>query len=643
MRSLLTWIVRAGERAPGFWRARAFFLTHLAAARRRRLANTTFVGITGSAGKTTTTLLTAAVLSVAGKVHLSKRNLVDGVVDAVLATQPSDDFSVIELSAYPKGALDQSLSTVKPRIGVVTAIGTDHLRAFPSIEAIAAEKAKVIQKLPPDGVAILNADDPLVAAMADQAPCRVMTYGAADGATVCAQDIRSVWPERLTFTAMYGEQNVVVKSQLCGSHWVSAVLAAMSVGIAVGISLKSAAKAIESVGPHHHRMYPLTSNGITFILDDWKSALWTVPSAIEFMKAAIAPRKFIIFGTISDYKGGSERAYKQTALSGLEVADQVIFVGPMAAFALRARRPENEAKLHTFGTIKGASDFLSSLLRPGDLVLLKGAVKADHLGRIAHNFVEPISCWSMECRRNTRCSTCDELRSSVLSQERWQEDQSRKGIQPSSKLPAELMDLRRPLKVLVGVGNPAIQYQNTPHNVGYQVIDLLAGKLGLNWKSCGNAAFAITALQDSTILLIKPQTFVNKLGPALKALSDAIGFGPEDCTLIQDDLNLPLGKLRIRARGSDGGHKGVRSALMAFQTDEIQRFKIGVAPETKGRAIADYVVKPFSSEAMPIIGEAVRTASDRLLVELQKTPPKPPTAGASSSVAATRTAYRTPT
>jgi aminoacyl-tRNA hydrolase len=396
---------------------------------------------------------------------------------------------------------------------------------------------------------------------------------------------------------MYGEQNVVVKSQLCGSHWVSAVLAAMSVGIAVGISLKSAAKAIESVGPHHHRMYPLTSNGITFILDDWKSALWTVPSAIEFMKAAIAPRKFIIFGTISDYKGGSERAYKQTALSGLEVADQVIFVGPMAAFALRARRPENEAKLHTFGTIK----------------------------------VEPISCWSMECRRNTRCSTCDELRSSVLSQERWQEDQSRKGIQPSSKLPAELMDLRRPLKVLVGVGNPAIQYQNTPHNVGYQVIDLLAGKLGLNWKSCGNAAFAITALQDSTILLIKPQTFVNKLGPALKALSDAIGFGPEDCTLIQDDLNLPLGKLRIRARGSDGGHKGVRSALMAFQTDEIQRFKIGVAPETKGRAIADYVVKPFSSEAMPIIGEAVRTASDRLLVELQKTPPKPPTAGASSA------------
>ena len=82
---------------------------------------------------------------------------------------------------------------------------------------------------------------------------------------------------------------------------------------------------------------------------------------------------------------------------------------------------------------------------------------------------------------------------------------------------------------------------------------------------------------------------------------------------------------------------------MAFQTDEIPRFKIGVAPKTEGQAIADYVVKPFSSEAIPIIGEAVRTASDRLLVELQKVPPKPPKAGASSSAAATRTAYRTPT
>jgi aminoacyl-tRNA hydrolase len=401
---------------------------------------------------------------------------------------------------------------------------------------------------------------------------------------------------------------------------VSAALAALSIGIAAGISLKNAAEAIGLVEPNHHRMYPLAcSNGITFILDDWKSALWTVPSAVEFMKAAEASRKLIIFGTISDYKGGSERAYTKTALSALEVADQVIFVGPMAAFALRAKSRKNDGKLHAFGTIKGASDFLSSLLRPGDLVLLKGAVKADHLGRLAHNFVEPISCWSMKCRKNTRCGTCDELRANVLPHRRG------KGLAPianddqviRNKLPAELLDLKRPLKVLVGIGNPGKQYQDTPHNVGYQVVDMLATEFGLDWRFYGNIALASVTLQDSTVLLVKPQTFVNQLGPALKDLSEAIGFGPSDCILIQDDLNLPLGRLRRRARGSDGGHKGVRSALMAFQTDEIQRFKIGIAPETELQAIPDYVVKPFSPEATSIIESAVRAATDRIMVELQ--------------------------
>jgi UDP-N-acetylmuramoyl-tripeptide--D-alanyl-D-alanine ligase len=620
MRAILSRILRAGERAPGFWRARSFLLAHLAAAHRRRLAGITFVGITGSAGKTTTMLLTAAVLSAAGKVRSSRRNKVDGVVDIVLATRPSDDFSVIELSAYPKGSLDRSLAMVKPGIGVITSIGTDHIRAFHSLEAIAAEKAKVIQSLSSDGVAVLNADDPLVIAMAGRAPCHVITYGEAESATVRAQNVRSTWPERLSFTAIYREERVEVRSQLCGSHWVSAALAALCVGIASGISLKEAAKAIELVEPYHHRMYPLTSSdGITFILDDWKSALWTVPSTLEFMKTAVAPRKFIIFGTLSDCRGSSERAYKHTALSALEVVDQVIFVGPMATSALSAKGPENAGKIHTFGTIKGAAEFLSSLLRQGDLVLLKGAVKGDHLGRLAHHWIEPISCWSMACRRNTRCSSCDELRADVNLKQRQQDALTANDAQVRrSKLPAELLGLKRPFRVLVGIGNPGNQYRNTPHNVGYQVIDMLAKKLGLDWTVHGNAALAFVNLEGNTVLLVKPQSYVNNLGVTLKELSEAIEFEAQDCILIQDDVSLALGKLRGRARGSDGGHKGVRSALMAFQTDEIQRFKIGVAPEAGSQAITDYVVKPFSSEATPIIESAVLSATDRILSELQK-------------------------
>ena len=623
MRAILSRILRAGERAPGFWRARSFLLLHLAAARRRRLTRVTFIGITGSAGKTTTMLLTAAVLSVTGKVRSSRRNRVDGVMDIVLATKPSDDFSVIELSAYPKNSLDHSLAIVRPKIGVITSIGTDHIRAFQSVEAIAAEKAKVIQSLPSDGVAVLNADDPLVFAMARRAPCPVITYGTAESAAVRAENVRSVWPERLSFTAIFQEERVGVRSQLCGAHWVSAALAALGVGIASGIPLKKAAEAIELVEPYHHRMYPLTSSdGINFILDDWKSALWTVPSALEFMKTAIASRKYVIFGTLSDCKGSSERAYKQTALSALEVVDQVIFVGPMATSALSAKGPENADKIHTFATIKGAAEFLSSLLRKGDLVLLKGAVKGDHLGRLAHNWIDPISCWSMACRKNTRCSTCDDLRTNVSLKQRQQDSASNANDAQilRNKLPAKLLDLKHPLKVVVGIGNPGSQYRNTPHNVGYQVIDMLAKKLGLDWTVYGNVALALANLEGNTALLVKPQTFVNKLGVTLKDLSEAIGFEAQDCILIQDDVSLALGKLRGRARGSDGGHKGVRSALVAFQTDEFQRLKIGVAPQTETQAITDYVVKPFSSQALPVIATAVRAATDRVFSELYKVP-----------------------
>jgi hypothetical protein len=302
---VLKQIFQVAERLPGWWRMRSLLLPHAAALNRKRLGNVTFVGITGSAGKTTARTLAMAVLSTAYKVRSTgSDNTFESVMRTVFATKPADDFCVMEFSAAPKGCLDRSLATVRPKIGVVTSIGTDHLKAYHSVEAIAAQKSKVIQCLPADGVAVLNADDPLVIAMADRSPCRVITYGAAGTAVVRAQNIRSDWPERLSFTVVYRGESVEVRSQLYGSHWISAILAAVGVGIAVGIPLTKAARAIESVEPYPGRMYPLTSSdGITFIVDDWKSGLWTMASVFDFMEAARADRKVLIIGTLSDYEG----------------------------------------------------------------------------------------------------------------------------------------------------------------------------------------------------------------------------------------------------------------------------------------------------------------------------------------------------
>src|SRR5690606_26157742 len=146
---------------------RPFVIPRVAALHRKRLENVSFVAITGSAGKTTAKLLATAVLATAGRIRpwAGTMNNSDHIMNVVVATDPSDDFCVVEFSANKPGYLDCSLATVRPRIGVVTAIGTDHLKAFHSIEAIAEEKAKVIACLPKDGTAVLNADDPLVIAM----------------------------------------------------------------------------------------------------------------------------------------------------------------------------------------------------------------------------------------------------------------------------------------------------------------------------------------------------------------------------------------------------------------------------------------------------------------------------------------------
>ena len=159
-------------------------------------------------------------------------------------------------------------------------------------------------------------------------------------------------------------------------------------------------------------------------------------------------------------------------------------------------------------------------------------------------------------------------------------------------------------------------YDNTPHNVGFAVADALREKLAVNWEAWDGALVAFGKLGDSPVLLVKPQNYVNNVGQVLKKLSTSLNFTPGDCILLQDDIHLPLGKLRSRTRGSDGGHKGVSSVLVAFQTDEFRRVKIGVAPAVRPNAWADYLVTPFSPEAAADLAPAIIAAMDRVLAML---------------------------
>lgn len=581
-----------GERRWYLTRIRGALAMPLVALYRPLLRHVVFIGVTGSCGKTTTKELIAGVLGsqFKGEKTPDTDNQPWHIALTVLRVKPSDDFCVHEIGVGKRGQqgiFEEALELIRPQIGVVTNIGTDHISAFGTIEAIAAQKGRLIEALPERGTAVLNADDPRVLAMQARCKARVMSYGLTPEAMVRAEDIHSQWPERLSFTVRYKGQTEVVHTRLCGEHWVSAALATIAVALAMGMSLTSAARALEGIPPFERRMRPETHNdGVTFVCDDVKSPLWSIPAALDFMRQASAPRKIVVIGTISDYTGNSDRTFVAVAKQALAVADRVIFVGPRASKSLRARRHPDDEALQAFSSVDAALEHLSKLLRSGDLVLLKGT-------------------------GGDRFHTLLSARAAPLGRV----DIGAKQVTPAQPIaPARV-------QAVVGLGNPGPEFRHSPHNVGQAVVDHVAAIFNAEWAEGKEAFVARVERAGTAIYLIKPRTFVNTTGPALLRVSRQLGFAPQDCILVHDDLDLPLGSVRARMKGSDGGHNGVRSVLEEFQSTAFRRVKIGVGrPELHGH-VDEHVLAPFSPEQQTIIEKACDEAARRVVPLLGLAPP----------------------
>ncbi len=379
---------------------------------RRGLDHVVFVGVTGSAGKTTTKDLVAAVLArrYNGSKSPGTHNAAHWVSRTVLGVRRDDGFCVLELGASGPGSLDDPIALVRPSIAVITNVGGDHRTAFRTLDATAAEKIKLVAAVPLEGLAVLNADDPRVTSMAGSCRGRVLTYGLTPYASVHAESVTSSWPDRLSFVAIHGEQRVEVHTRFCGVHWTHACLAAITVGVGFGIPLADAAAALADVEPGPGRLSPVEAGGITFLRDEVKASLWSIGPSLEFLRSARAARKVVVIGTISDYGGRASSVYASVARQALEVADEVIFVGPQALRCSAARAHPRGAALHAFLTARKAHKHLSDTLVAGDLVLLKGSQRADHLLRLLLARTRRIACWRTTCRRMTFCDDCLLLR-----------------------------------------------------------------------------------------------------------------------------------------------------------------------------------------------------------------------------------------
>lgn len=570
-----------------------------------------FIGITGSAGKTTTKELLVAILSSNGKGsgNPASLNVLPEVAKTILRVLPSHDFCVAELSEDQPDAMRAQLALLQPSIGIVTVVGYDHLSKYESRDAIATEMAKLIASLPAKGTAVLNADDELVVSMAADCVAKVITYGVTASADLRAEDVSAVWPDRLKMNLVHGGECAPARTQLCGTHWISSVLGAVGGGLAAGLSLKDCANAIASVAPFDGRMQPITTHdGVTFIRDDFKAPLWAIDTCLEFMKAARARRKIVVIGELSDMGSQSKGVqYARVAILAQQLADVTVFVGPSASSVLKAKRPDINNALRVFGNVRDAAEYVNSMTREGDLVLLKGTNKQDHLLRILLARKNDVACWRNDCKRDTFCNQCPDRTKPSGAPSLFQLHTN--GMAAPQVQPTVQWALDSNEQVVVGLGNAEARYIGTPHNIGHELVEQLAASLGLNWVATPEAWIARGSSKGQQVCLIKVRTAINLTGSGLKFLSESMAFSHAQCILVYDDLDTPIGTVRTRLNGSAGGHRGVASILEAFQTDAFRRVKVGVGSEVARSNPVEYVLTAFDAEN--------RTATDLALVAAQ--------------------------
>jgi UDP-N-acetylmuramoyl-tripeptide--D-alanyl-D-alanine ligase len=573
---------------------------------RMRLSDVTFVAITGSAGKTTTKDLASAVLARRGRTHKSHgtANQHAYLDDTVRGVTPYDKYSVLEVSADRPGYLDRPLRLIRPRISVITLIAREHFSAYRSLEAIAKEKGKLVTALPLDGVAVLNIDDPFVRAVGEQHGGRIVWVGRDEAADVRLLECSSKWPQTLTLRLSCQGRVFDVPTRMYGKHLAMPVALAIGVGVAAAVPLEEAIAAVSAAEPVEGRMQlEVAADGVAFLRDDWKAPQWSLHAPFDFMKDADADRKIIVLGSISDSPKSPAQRYAHAAREALEVADLVVLVGVTPSSGRKLKHPKAESALRAFVSIKDAAEFLQQELRRGDLVLLKGTNKQDHLVRLVMNRRQSVRCWLSDCGIPRFCASCERLYGpSSASPEHAEREPAFLPALPFSRSP-----------LVVGLGNPGARYRNTPHNMGYRAVESIAVSAPGSWVKQAEGLARTLDSGDRALTLFKPSASMNTCGPLASSFVARTGRTPQDCIVVYDDMDLPLGEVRVTKSGGDGGHKGVRSLMVALGTNAFVRVRIGARRPDDVRSASKVVLSEFSSEDEPVLRAAFARAESEIL------------------------------
>lgn len=167
------------------------------------------------------------------------------------------------------------------------------------------------------------------------------------------------------------------------------------------------------------------------------------------------------------------------------------------------------------------------------------------------------------------------------------------------------------MKIIVGLGNPEKKYDGTRHNIGFAVLDRIADKYNISMDiKKHKGLFGKGIIEGEKVVLVKPMTYMNLSGECVREVADYYKAGPQDILVIFDDISLEPGKIRIRAKGSAGGHNGIKSIIAHLGSEQFARIKCGIGEKPKGYDLADYVLGHFSKDELEIIDSGIQRAQE---------------------------------
>ncbi len=348
-------------------------LQRLAAGRRdRRRAKV--IGVTGSVGKTTTKEIAAAVLASRHAVLKNEANYNNeiGLPLTVLQLTHRHQRAVLEMGMYALGEIRTLCEIARPEIGVVTNVGPSHLERLGSLEAIAAAKAELIESLPPQGFAVLNADDPLVLAMADRTRARPLRYGQPPEADVRATDISGRGLEGVAMRLHWRGESTMVRTRLPGRYIVSNMLAAAAVALADGMSLAEVGSALEEAEVPLRLQVHSGRGGCTVLDDTYNASPASMAAALDLL-AEIPGRRIAVLGDMKELGAAEREGHRAVGRRAAETADVIHAVGELAGIIAETAREMGHDATYHWPTKEAAGEAVVADLRPDDVVLLKAS------------------------------------------------------------------------------------------------------------------------------------------------------------------------------------------------------------------------------------------------------------------------------